>query len=418
MFNIKDKFYQDICTPYTTQSETDIILSDRIDYIYYNNDTKCQTNCIYSEYFLSPEYINCTCDVDVKVNNEHQITKFNTKKIYESFYDILKYSNYQILKCYNLIFMKNSFTKNIGSIIILVYFLIYIGSFLAFIISGINPLKLNLFKNLKNKNNIRTNKTNNLEINFVFKNNVIINTKGKNYNNNKNKKQFNKNEFNPPKKIHFNMNSNIISKIKNNNKQKRNILINTTTNKKKQKQKINSQIESVSKTNLDGFSKNKLKENIITQNKELIKNNNIKLYNKENNLLNNENSKLDAFELNELDYLEAVKYDKRTFIQIYLDTLKREHIIIFTFFVCNDYNLFLIKLIRFLFLTASDMALNVFFFSDESMHKLYLNYGKYDFYQQMTQIIYSTVLSQLIEVFLCFLSLTDKYIYQIKKLSA
>ena len=50
------------------------------------------------------------------------------------------------------------------------------------------------------------------------------------------------------------------------------------------------------------------------------------------------------------------------------------------------------------------------------MHKLYLNYGKYDFYQQITQIIYSTVLSQLIEVFLCFLSLTDKYIYQIKKL--
>ena len=60
------------------------------------------------------------------------------------------------------------------------------------------------------------------------------------------------------------------------------------------------------------------------------------------------------------------------------------------------------------------MALNVFFFSDDSMHKLFLNYGKYDFIQQIPQITYSTIISQIIEVFLCFLSLTDNYIYQIK----
>ena len=60
------------------------------------------------------------------------------------------------------------------------------------------------------------------------------------------------------------------------------------------------------------------------------------------------------------------------------------------------------------------MALNVFFFSDDSMHKLFLNYGKYDFFQQIPQITYSTIISQLIEIFFCFLSLTDKYIYQFK----
>ena len=62
------------------------------------------------------------------------------------------------------------------------------------------------------------------------------------------------------------------------------------------------------------------------------------------------------------------------------------------------------------------MAMNVFFFSDETMHKLYLSYGKYDFIQQIPQIVYSTIISQLMEVFLCFLSLTDKQIYKIKKL--
>ena len=41
MFDINDRFYQDICSPYTTKDNTDIILSDRINYIYNNNDIKC-----------------------------------------------------------------------------------------------------------------------------------------------------------------------------------------------------------------------------------------------------------------------------------------------------------------------------------------------------------------------------------------
>ena len=126
--------------------------------------------------------------------------------------------------------------------------------------------------------------------------------------------------------------------------------------------------------------------------------------------------KLDDFELNELEYIEAVKYDKRTFIQIYVSLLKREHKILFTFFIHNDYNLFYIKIWRFVFLIVIDMAMNALFFTDESMHKLYLSYGKYDFIQQIPQIVYSTIISQLIEVFLCFLSLTDTAFYQIKKL--
>ena len=75
-----------------------------------------------------------------------------------------------------------------------------------------------------------------------------------------------------------------------------------------------------------------------------------------------------------------------------------------------------VKLSRFLFLVVGDMALNVFFFSDDSMHKIFISYGKYDFIQQIPQITYSIIISQLIEVFLCYLSLTDKYIYQIKSL--
>ena len=138
---------------------------------------------------------------------------------------------------------------------------------------------------------------------------------------------------------------------------------------------------------------------------------------KKDDMVENGKIKFDKFELNELEYEEAIYNDKRSFIKMYWDILCREHIIIFTFFICNDYNILYIKYTRFIFLLATDMAINIFFYSDETMHKIFLNYGKYNFIQQIPQIIYTTIISQLLEIFICYLSITDKYIYQIKKMS-
>ena len=102
---------------------------------------------------------------------------------------------------------------------------------------------------------------------------------------------------------------------------------------------------------------------------------------------------------------------------MYCSIIKREQLIIFTFFVRDDHNITFVKYSRFIFFVCTDMALNVFFFSDETMHKMFLDYGKYNFVQQIPQIIYSTIVSQLIEVFICYLSLTDKHYYEIKRLN-
>ena len=71
MFNLNDPFYQDICTPFDSNG-TDIILSDRIDYIYHNDDTQCQSNCQYSQYSIESQYLNCSCSIDENVNKEHK----------------------------------------------------------------------------------------------------------------------------------------------------------------------------------------------------------------------------------------------------------------------------------------------------------------------------------------------------------
>ena len=160
MLDINDPFYQDLCTPYKTENSTDIPLSARIDYIYNNKDSKCQANCHFSSYLPNSLYINCTCNVEQKEEKE-EIKKFSGKTLYEIFYDVLKYANFEILKCYNFIFDIHIFKNNIGNFIIIFIFSVYLICLILFIIKGIEPLK-NKIKNLISKsneedNNIMTN---------------------------------------------------------------------------------------------------------------------------------------------------------------------------------------------------------------------------------------------------------------------
>ena len=154
IFDIEDPLYQDICTPFDSEDGTDMLLSDRINFIFTNEDTKCQSNCKISFYSLESQYLNCSCSANEKHNNEikNKIEEFSTKKLYESFYDVLKYSNYGIIKCFNVFDLKNLFTKNIGNIIIVLFFIIYLICLIIYIIKGINPLKIRLINNIEKSN--------------------------------------------------------------------------------------------------------------------------------------------------------------------------------------------------------------------------------------------------------------------------
>ena len=405
MLDINDPFYQDICIPYKNENNTDILLSDRIDYIYNNKDSQCQSNCQFSSYLHNSLYLNCTCDAltdNEKNNNIKSEDKFSGKKIYESFIDVLKYANFKILKCYNLILSINVIYKNIGSIIVMVNFLIFFICLIIFIIKGVIPL----VSQLKILNPTRKPKINN-----KIDNNIIIhNNNQKQGKNNLGLNIKNKKLFNPIKKKNFLMNFNSKDNIGSSNQKKSMKFINKkplakkplafkTFNYLKIKKNLSSSKEKLGLSN----SKNKIN---VKNNASIMKNLFIKKINVQ--------KKLDAFELNNLEFEEAIKLDKRSFLKIYWDLLCREHKIIFTFFIFNDYNLLYVKYARFIFLVATDMAMNVFFFSDDSMHKIFLNYGKFNFIQQIPQVIYTTIISQLMEIFLCFLSLTDKHIYGIK----
>ena len=120
-------------------------------------------------------------------------------------------------------------------------------------------------------------------------------------------------------------------------------------------------------------------------------------------------------ELNSLDYEYALKIDFRSYCQFYFCLLKETHLIIFTFFVRNDYNIFLLKFSLFLISISLFFFINALFFNDDSMHKIYEDKGKYDILYQIPQILYSTIVSQIISSLLEILSLSNDQIVSLKE---
>ena len=126
-------------------------------------------------------------------------------------------------------------------------------------------------------------------------------------------------------------------------------------------------------------------------------------------------NKLNDQEINDLKYAIALKVDKRTYLEYYWSLLKKKHLILFTFWPANDYNVFTIKVSLFLLSFGLYFTINGFFFTDDTMHKIYEDKGKYNIIFRIPQIIFSTIISAIINVLLKMLSLTESNILSIKK---
>ena len=108
--------------------------------------------------------------------------------------------------------------------------------------------------------------------------------------------------------------------------------------------------------------------------------------------------------------------DKRTFFQYYFSLLKSGNLIIFAFYINNnDYNLQIIKIFLFFFFLSVDLMINALFFNDDTMHNIYESEGKFNLIYQIPQILYSTIISYIINFLIKYLSLIGSNISEIKK---
>ena len=146
-FDLSDKFYREICTPYTSENGTDVLLDEREEFVYttLTDDNLCAGNCKYISYSLDSKYMKYECPV----NNTY--TTFDVKhisgdNIYMSFMSVFKSTNYKVMLCYNLVFNFKIFCHNYGSILSLICFIVYILFMLVYSAKEVSPLKVHISK--------------------------------------------------------------------------------------------------------------------------------------------------------------------------------------------------------------------------------------------------------------------------------
>ena len=297
-----------------------------------------------------------------------------------------------------------------------------------------NPKKSNnndTNNNGNNNDNNDNNNDNNNNLNNMNKkslNNSSINIEENNiegYNTNINQINI---EF--PKDIHFNNKDLKIMANPPHKKDKRNIKIIETNkyNDEKNfdinlKDEKNIDEEQDTKTNI---SEDNNKNNIQKE----IRNKNIKETNKEKKkkkeqmkiekIIKKRSSQIFAFDdddLNELNFDEAKLFDKREFCTYYCFMIKINHIILNTFFRCEDYNLFTVKLGLLLFLFPLNLTFNAFFFTSKEIQSVYIHKIS-DIsinWKNLVRSFSSSIISSIILVFLKLICLTHNSIRELKK---
>ena len=121
------------------------------------------------------------------------------------------------------------------------------------------------------------------------------------------------------------------------------------------------------------------------------------------------------FELNSLDYEKALKLDHRKYFEYYVSLIKYKHPILFSFGTYNDYNSKIIKMFLFFFSFCLNFVVNALFFNDDTIHKIYEDKGKFNFLYQIPQILYSSIISGIIDSLIRNFSLTQDNIVELKQ---
>ena len=435
LFDAEDDFYKDICSTYTSINGTDLTLADRKNEVFSSivNISVCQTGCKFESYNKTTRKSKCKCKSQIN-DTITDITKldFSTSFILNSFLATLKNSNFLVLKCYKLAISLENILNNKGRIIMTIIYFFFLISLIIFIIKGRKRIKIFINEILRNKSNqldlLKNKKT---KIKTKSKKLNIQNEK-KNKENRSNKNMAKDNKKEEEAKIEKkSKNKSLINrikikkiklkeppkKIKNYEKYKKslfnssNIPLNTHSNLniKKQKDKVNINIIPINNINFG-----RVKKSIVNKkNIEIFTINNGKKSLKENNFIYYRT--FNDQELNTLKYNLAIQIDKRTYCQYYFSLLKKKHLILFTFIPTNDYNLFSLKFEFFLLSFSLYFTINGFFFTDNTMHKIYIDYGAYNLIFRISQIFYSSVISAAINMILKLLSLSENNILAIKR---
>ena len=363
-------YYTDNCFSYTSENGTDIILSDRRQEFTDKNLSLCENKCNFTGYNEEIKQSSCACIIKNKMILISEIIDNPNKLSNNLDSNIDSEPKIITMKCTKVLFSKDGLKNNISSYVLLFIIIFYLFSIIIFIKCGYPFLKNDINLILKDKEKEENNKK-------KTKNSIITRNSSKTQNNKNNIKRHtktkkNRSSFkttqNNPKLYSLNMNSNTNVSLRRNN------LLNLGNererkNKKKNKQKSNQKAK--------------------------------KFFN--------------TYEMNSFEYSHALIYDKRKFCEYYISLLRTKHPILFAFCPIKEYNSKIIKLCLFLLTFAVNYAINFAFFSEEIIHKIFEENGKYDIEYFLPQITISIGLTYVINIILKIVFLSERNILKIKK---
>ena len=138
---------------------------------------------------------------------------------------------------------------------------------------------------------------------------------------------------------------------------------------------------------------------------------------KRTEILENEDSinNLSNYELDNLDYKQALELDKRTYLAYYWSLCKRKQLILFAFWPENDLNIFTMKIATFIACIGFCFGFNGFFYGEKLLHKIYKDKGTYKFAKHLPYMIYSTIVAGLLSYLVRLLTLSENEMYKMKQ---
>ena len=401
VFNLSDEFYTDICYHFESPNGKDVPLADRI-HSFYPNITLCDTGCNCKGVDLNTMESICECTFNSIINNEFIEGNALISSALGEITDILSSSNLLVLKCYKDVFKKEYMIKSWGGFIMIgiaFFEIIFALIFMLYELNNIRKYLLNLTQYYITY--VSENKTSS-----TFKNAILV-TGNKAI------------KSNPTKKLKR-------------GKSQKNIKINLSLNDlpKKGKKKLKSKSKKINpKNNSGGKSIEKSSNKFLRR----AKSKKLEVFNFSDETSKSKNSSkllkikelcgnIDMEEylkpdLDDMEFDDAIKLDKRTFCEFLSDRLKEKQIILDTF--CNKENLRPISIKIMLLLLNIDLyfVINGFFFNEEYISQLFNSTEEETFFsyfpRSYSNFFYATLVSVIISIIMSCIFVEEKKVKRI-----
>ena len=156
-------FYNDICTPFTNEYGTDVLLYLRRTEYFNKDNNLCEEGCTFEGYNETIKMFTCKCEIKQSINDQ---SNYEVKPmiIPEDFFEKKEeYSNIKVFKCAKQVFSLKGQKYNFGSYILLACFFCFIGGVVFYFLKGKKQMENdfeNLNKSVKKSKNINVNDNN------------------------------------------------------------------------------------------------------------------------------------------------------------------------------------------------------------------------------------------------------------------